>query len=354
MSADGDDVDKVIYRMAKRWTDVLVTLNTSGISIDAAFSGNSENPLQNKVITQKITEILQALNSINDLAKAELPTDGKYYVVKDGVLVEMPEGDGGIYMRIDNGYIQWSNNNEDWNNLITVEEITGPSGQDGVDGDDGREIELQATESYIQWRYVGDESWNNLITIESLRGEKGEPGLGVPEGGDTGKVLKKKSPADYDTEWGEATGGHTILDKSSTPQTQRTNLKFEQEVEDDAVNDITLVKSKFKTISSTVEYDNGNSGAAKTIDFNNGKRQKLTLTDNCTLTFTAVAGSNLTFTTLLKIIQDGTGNWNLTFPVGTEFPNGAFTFLAGTANQKCLLGIAFNGTTYEVVPSNYY
>jgi hypothetical protein len=34
-------------------------------------------------------------------------------------------------------------------------------------GEDGRDVELQATETYIQWRYVG-ESWTNLISLASI------------------------------------------------------------------------------------------------------------------------------------------------------------------------------------------
>lgn len=36
---------------------------------------------------------------------------------------------------------------------------------------------------------------------------KGEDGQGVPTGGTTGQVLKKKSGTDYDTEWGDESGG---------------------------------------------------------------------------------------------------------------------------------------------------
>jgi hypothetical protein len=38
----------------------------------------------------------------------------------------------------------------------------------GVVGASGREIELQKGEDYIQWRYVGEEEWTNLIAIEEI------------------------------------------------------------------------------------------------------------------------------------------------------------------------------------------
>ena len=55
------------------------------------------------------------------------------------------------------------------------------------------------------------------------------------------------------------------------------------------------------------EYDNGNSGAAKTIDFANGYAQKITLTADCTLTITAPA-STKPGQMRLRVIQDGTGS----------------------------------------------
>ena len=71
--------------------------------------------------------------------------------------------------------IQWRYvGDSNWIDLISIELLKGSDGQDGVDG---REIELQSTESMIQWRYVGDIDWNDLISIESITGPQGEPGL---------------------------------------------------------------------------------------------------------------------------------------------------------------------------------
>ena len=43
-------------------------------------------------------------------------------------------------------------------------------------------------------------------------GADGANGVGVPVGGTTGQVLKKKSDTDYDTEWGAAGSG--VVNKS--------------------------------------------------------------------------------------------------------------------------------------------
>jgi len=49
-------------------------------------------------------------------------------------------------------------------------------GTNGADGEDGREIELQKTATYIQWRLVGEASWINIVDLASLKGDKGDPG----------------------------------------------------------------------------------------------------------------------------------------------------------------------------------
>ncbi len=58
-------------------------------------------------------------------------------------------------------------------------------------GKDGQDIELRATESYIQWRYKGFRQWNDLISIKTLIGPQGPVGAtGMPgpqgEKGDQG------------------------------------------------------------------------------------------------------------------------------------------------------------------------
>ena len=44
----------------------------------------------------------------------------------------------------------------------------------------------------------------------AIKGDKGDPGVGVPTGGTTGQVLTKKSNNNYDTEWGDASGGGSV------------------------------------------------------------------------------------------------------------------------------------------------
>lgn len=118
----------------------------------------------------------------------------------------------------------------------------------GQDGADGREIELNATATHLQWRYAATGStpataWTNLVALADIRGpqgvqgddgakgdkgdkgddgeqglqgvpgvagaagpkgdkgDKGDPGQGIPTGGASGQILSKRTNDDYDTEW---------------------------------------------------------------------------------------------------------------------------------------------------------
>lgn len=51
-------------------------------------------------------------------------------------------------------------------NIVPVETITGA---------DGRKVELRATATYIQWRYE-DLEWQNLVSLEDITGAQGDPG----------------------------------------------------------------------------------------------------------------------------------------------------------------------------------
>lgn len=93
---------------------------------------------------------------------------------------------------------------------------------------------------------------------------------------------------------------------------------------------------------SYAEYDNGNSGALKTIDWSNGVIQKLTLTASCVLTFTNPSLGRLQ----IKLIQDGTGNRTVNFPVTCKWEGGAAPILSVTANAIDIVSFFYDGTNY--------
>lgn len=79
-----------------------------------------------------------------------------------------------------------------WKNNGTIQ---GPVGKDGADGTDGREVELQATSTYIQWRYAGETTWNNLVALSSLKGAAGAPGSAGADGVGISGVAFKETDA---------------------------------------------------------------------------------------------------------------------------------------------------------------
>lgn len=78
--------------------------------------------------------------------------------------------------------------------------------QDGVSYNNTSYVALQAGTNHLPtdtayWQVVGVQG---IQGIQGNPGTNGTDGVGVPAGGNTGQVLKKKSNTDNDTEWGSA------------------------------------------------------------------------------------------------------------------------------------------------------
>ena len=92
------------------------------------------------------------------------------------------------------------------------------------------------------------------------------------------------------------------------------------------------------------EYDAGNSGTTKTLDFSaNGYAQKLTLTGNVTLTFTAppAAGSPI----VLRLLT-GAGSFTVTWPATVKWASGTAPTITTTASRMDLINLYYDGTNY--------
>ena len=63
-------------------------------------------------------------------------------------------------------------------------EVRGPKGEDGLNGADGREVEFNVTNDFIQWRYTTDTVWTDLIALETLKGADGKDGIDGKNGKD--------------------------------------------------------------------------------------------------------------------------------------------------------------------------
>ena len=97
-------------------------------------------------------------------------------------------------------------------------------------------------------------------------------------------------------------------------------------------------------VSFVEEHDNGVSGSSITIDWAaNDEHQKVTLTDDCTLTFTAPRGVG---NHILKVIQDGTGGRTVTWPATVKWAGGTAPTLSTGASAVDLIAIYYDGTNY--------
>lgn len=77
----------------------------------------------------------------------------------DGKQVELQEG---------SGYVQWRYVGETaWRNLMPLSDISGT---------DGRSVNLRVNTGWVQWQHDGDSSWQNLMSMDDMRGADGKDG----------------------------------------------------------------------------------------------------------------------------------------------------------------------------------
>ena len=96
-------------------------------------------------------------------------------------------------------------------------------------------------------------------------------------------------------------------------------------------------------------YNNaGNSSTALTIDWSTGHTQKVTLTGNCTFTFSnGIAGEVY----ILHLFQDGTGSRTVTWPAAVKWAAGTAPTLTTTASRVDIITFSFDGTDWFGVVS---
>ena len=105
------------------------------------------------------------------------------------------------------------------------------------------------------------------------------------------------------------------------------------------VEDLTVEKG----VKFVSEIDNGESGAAKTIDWTAGNKQKLILTDDCVMSLAHPFGVT---TVTLKLIQDGTGSRLVTWPPSVKWPAGTAPTLTTDAWAEDLIVFYHDGLNY--------
>lgn len=89
------------------------------------------------------------------------------------------------------------------------------------------------------------------------------------------------------------------------------------------------------TFSRNETVTTANTGTSYAINFNNGPNFNLTLTGNCTFTFTNPPANSGSFSVILR--QDGTGGRSATWPASVDWPGGSAPSLSAGANAVDVL-----------------
>lgn len=118
--------------------------------------------------------------------------------------------------------------------------LPGKDGKDGINGENGATFTPSVdNEGNLSWTNNGNLDNPETKNIKGPKGEpgpKGDTGEGVPSGGTTGQVLKKKSDNDYDTEWVNESGGSggtsDYNDLSNKPQINNVELSGNKSLSD--------------------------------------------------------------------------------------------------------------------------
>ena len=75
-------------------------------------------------------------------------------------------GDGSpVEMRVSGGYIQYSNDGVEWENLISVASL---KGDPGAKGDPGTPVQMRASGTLLQWKYTTASIWTTLFDLATL------------------------------------------------------------------------------------------------------------------------------------------------------------------------------------------
>jgi len=85
--------------------------------------------------------------------------------------IPVPADGKNIELQTANGFIQWRKaGDSSWTNLIATSSLV------GTPGTNARNVEMQKGATAIQWRLAGDSAWLDLISIAALKGDTGAAG----------------------------------------------------------------------------------------------------------------------------------------------------------------------------------
>ena len=176
------DVDKELNRVGfKRANEKTFTYtgNLKGVKGDKGEEIELQKTPTHIQWKYKDSESWTNLIAIDDLKGEDgVGEKGNGWLLGEGIPVNSVGMDGDFYIQTST-YDIFNKEEGVW---ISIGNIKGEQGLAGIDGTNGREVELQKTSTHIQWKYVDTEDWKNLIEISMLKGERGETGLQGEQG----------------------------------------------------------------------------------------------------------------------------------------------------------------------------
>lgn len=153
--------------------------------------------------------------------------------------------------------------------------------------------------------------------------------------------------------WLDTTGGATLQAGAILKQRNGANSAWTTRADLSALtgttatygdNDTSLATTAFVQSAVTKRSDSGNSSTALTVDWSTANYRKVTLTGNCTFTFTAPSTGAAIL--VLELAQDGTGSRTVTWPAAVHWPGGTAPTLTTTVSKVDNFVFIYNGTTY--------
>lgn len=206
---------------------------------------------------------------------------------------------------------------------------TGDTGAQGIQGPKGETGDIGAQGVQGLKGETGDVGPQGLKGITGDTGPQGIKGLT----GDTGAVGPKGLTGDQGPQG--ITGSGTL-----DPAVAARITALESKAHIATPSSVTTTLS-YQGTGVSSEYNNGNSGSSKTIDWSNGVSQSITLNANTTLDFLNPVSGKVYY---LHLNSDYSATRNVSFPASVSFQNGSVTSLSNGFNA--ILSLYYNGTNY--------
>jgi hypothetical protein len=156
------------------------------------------------------------------------------------------------------------------------------------------------------------------------------------EGNDHLRLIKSTIKSTFPNVTGAVTRTHTELNVAPLPL---AGGEMAGDV-DFANNDLGGLKTA--TFEGVVTVTSSSGTAA--VNWNNGLKQKITLTENTTFAFTAPPGP--TSGLVLEVVQNASAAKTLTWPVGVEWPGSSTPTMTSALSRVDIYVFYYNGTTY--------